>query len=159
MECTQIVHFPCHLLSLLFRYSKVAAGESSLCLNPPNSSAFGSGSSLLFPKRPLTLPARGFCVETGLVSSQNLALSWRFQSSHSFPNFASILRSWRSQPSPSLSPPLLLDPCLPLRLWAVQLVQLGFQCCDLMQVEPEPMPQFRNTGWSPVGKKFFLLAS
>ena len=70
--------FLCCLLSLLFRYSKVAVDESSVFLKPPNGSALLAGHLIFasFPGASSCIVCKGFflCVETGLGSSQSLAL-------------------------------------------------------------------------------------
>lgn len=63
-----------------------------------------SGSSLPFPRHPFASPVGSFYLETGLVRSQNLVSSWHCQWSHSFLNFACIVRSQKSQSHPSFSP-------------------------------------------------------
>ena len=101
--------FLCCLLSLLFRYSKVAVDESSVFLKPPNGSALLAGHLIFasFPGASSCIVCKGFFCVWKLA--WEVLRAWPCSDVSSwviYSQTAAILRSQSSQPHYSLSLPL-----------------------------------------------------
>ena len=150
--------FLCCLLSLLFRYSKVAVDESSVFLKPPNGSALLAGHLIFasFPGASSSVVCKGFFCVWKLA--WEVLRAWPCSDVSSWDIYSQTLELfWDHR---VLSPIILF---LSLSGWVCSLLSLWtlpLRWCDLSQVEPGcHAPGSVLLDGPSVGTSFLRLAS